>query len=112
MKAELFPVRHHSPRTTAVLRAFLDRHRPELILVEGPDDTTHLIEVVTDAGTEPPVAILAYRTDGKPASALWPFATYSPEYEALAWAKRRGARARFIDIPAARGLIAPRDRKS
>lgn len=110
-RVALFPVRHHSPRTTAVLGAFLARHRPEKILVEGPSDTDHLIEVLTDAGTEPPVAILAYRTDGKVASALWPFASYSPEYAALVWAKKNHAKAAFIDIPASRGLIAPRTRR-
>lgn len=111
-KVALFPVRHHSPRTTAVLGAFLARHQPEQILVEGPSDTDPLIEVLTDPATEPPVAILAYRTDGKVGSALWPFASYSPEYAALVWAKTHRARAAFIDIPASSGLIAPRDRKS
>jgi hypothetical protein len=110
-KTALFPVRHHSPRSTHVLARFLDHHRPRLVLIEGPSDATHLIEVLTDEATIPPVAILAYRTDGKPESALWPFAAYSPEHAALVWAKKNGARAEFIDIPAANGLTAPRERR-
>ncbi len=96
----LFPVRHHSPRAAACLRALLDQVRPRLLLIEGPSDANALIPVLTDAQTEPPVAILAYRTEGEPQSAMWPFARYSPEFQALLWAHENGAEARFIDWPA------------
>jgi len=81
----LFPVRHHSPRTSWVLRHVLDTVRPEVVLVEGPVDATGLVPAITDRETEPPVAVLAFRTDGTPGSSLWPFASYSPEYVALKW---------------------------
>jgi hypothetical protein len=94
----LFPVRHHSPRTSAVLRAFLDDAQPEVVLVEGPIDATPLLDTILDEQTRPPVAILGFRTDGTPGSALWPFASYSPEYVALLWARAHGRRTAFIDI--------------
>lgn len=94
----LYPVRHHSPRTSLVLRRFLDTVRPDLILIEGPEDAGHLIEALVDEETAPPVAILGYRTDGVPGASLWPFAAYSPELVALEWAHRAGVPARFIDI--------------
>lgn len=105
-RVHLFPVRHHSPRSSAVLRAFLDRVRPRLVLVEGPSDATPLIELIVDKDTRPPVAILGYRTDGTPGSSLWPFAAYSPEYVALEWADRNGAKAIFIDVPISQ-VLAP-----
>lgn len=95
----LFPVRHHSPRSSAALRALLDAVRPEVVLVEAPSDAEPLVEALTDPDTEPPVAILGYRTDGAVGSALWPFAAYSPEYVALAWARAHGARVRLVDVP-------------
>jgi hypothetical protein len=49
--------------------------------------------------TRPPVAILAYRIDGTPGSNVWPFASYSPEYVALRWARARGVECAFIDVP-------------
>lgn len=94
------PVRHHSPRSSAVLRALLDQARPRLVLVEGPADATTLIPLLLDPDTVPPVALLGYRTDGEISSAFWPFATYSPEYVALRWAHENGVEVRFIDIPA------------
>lgn len=102
----LFPVRHHSPRATAVLGRLLDRLRPELILVEGPEDATPLIEALTDADAEPPLAILAWRRDD-PATALWPFAAYSPEYAALRWARAHRVPARFVDLPSGAALLGP-----
>lgn len=108
-RVHLFPVRHHSPRTTAVLGRWLERVRPEVILVEGPCDASDLVDVLCDKDTKPPVAILGYRTDGTPGSALWPFAEYSPEYAALKWAKANKARARFIDIPVGVSLCVDRE---
>ena len=94
----LFPVRHHSPRASVVVRAFLDAVQPEMVLIEGPIDATPLIDVLADKDTEPPIAILGFRTDDTPGSALWPFASYSPEYVAIRWAQQHGRRAAFIDI--------------
>jgi hypothetical protein len=98
-RAHVFPVRHHSPRSSAVLRALLAEVRPRAVLVEGPSDAGALVDALVDPETRPPVAILGYRSDGTPASSVWPFATYSPEYVALAWAKTNGARVELIDIP-------------
>ncbi|MBI4951182.1 MAG: hypothetical protein HY908_04055 [Myxococcales bacterium] len=104
----LFPVRHHSPRTSFVLAAMLERVRPSLVLVEGPEDASHLIEAIVDRESVPPLAILGYRTDGRPGSSLWPFASYSPEYVALGWARRHGADARLIDVTS--GQVLARER--
>ncbi|MCA9706462.1 MAG: hypothetical protein KDK70_11485 [Myxococcales bacterium] len=98
-RVHLYPVRHHSPRTAATLGAFLDQVQPALVLVEGPIDATPLVDVLVDDATEPPVAVLGYATEGEPRSSLWPFAAYSPEWQALRWARRHGAQARFCDVP-------------
>ena len=95
----LLPVRHHSPRSSAVVRAVLERVRPQAVLVEAPADAGALVEALVDPGTVPPVAILGYRTDGTPGSSLWPFASYSPEYVALRWAAEHGVRTVLIDVP-------------
>ena len=94
----LLPVRHHSPQSSRIVAAELDRIAPELVLIEGPSDAGDLVPVIVDPETRPPVAILGYRTDGATQSVMWPFASYSPEYVGLVWAARRGVPARFIDI--------------
>ena len=109
MDAAFFPVRHHSPRVSAALTRFLDRVQPQLVLVEGPRDATRLVPYLFDADTVPPVAILGYRTDGPAHSVLYPLASYSPEYVALAWAHRHGVPAELIDITTGESLAAERD---
>ena len=103
-RVHVFPVRHHSPRSSAVLAAFLAAVRPRTVLIEGPDDATSLLSVLVDAETRPPVAILGYRTDGTPGSTLWPFAAYSPEYVAAKWGVENGAAVALIDVPISRVL--------
>lgn len=81
------------------LRQYLDRVRPKVVLIEGLTDATDLIRDITRKATKPPIAILAY-TDSLPVRTLvYPLARYSPEYQALLWAKETNAEVEFIDLP-------------
>src|SRR5262245_58597396 len=95
----VFGVRHLSPGGAWHLRATLDAVRPKVVLIEGLADAADLVKDLTRSGTRPPVAILAY-TDSVPVRTLvYPLANYSPEYQALVWAKENRARVEFIDLP-------------
>lgn len=95
----VFGVRHLSPGGAWHLRATLDAVRPKVVLVEAPADAVTVVADLTRSGTRPPVAILAY-TDSVPVRTIvYPLATYSPEYQALVWAKENRARVEFIDLP-------------
>ncbi|MEM9865104.1 MAG: DUF5682 family protein, partial [Myxococcota bacterium] len=95
----VFGVRHLSPGVAWHLRAFLHARRPRVVLIEGPADMTPLIGDLVHAKCQPPVAALAYTAEPPVDTLLYPFATYSPEYQALLWASENGAEARFIDLP-------------
>lgn len=95
----VFGVRHLSPGGAWHLRATLDAIRPKVVLIEGLADAAKLVNDLTRPGTKPPVAILAY-TDSVPVRTLvYPMATYSPEYQAMVWAKENRAKVEFIDLP-------------
>jgi hypothetical protein len=49
---------------------------------------------------KPPIALLAYATGEPSNAAFWPFAVFSPEWQALQWAAKNGVQARFCDLPA------------
>jgi hypothetical protein len=70
------------------------------VLVEGPADASDLLPMLADPAMVPPAALLTYAADEPARSIFWPFATYSPEYQAACWAVRNGAAMRFIDLPA------------
>ena len=94
-------IRHHGPGSARSVLAELDRLRPAAVLIEGPADADPLLALAADPGMVPPVALLAYAPDAPRMSAFWPFAVFSPEWQALAWAAAHEVPARFCDLPAA-----------
>jgi hypothetical protein len=95
----VFGVRHLSPTGAWHLHRFLDRIQPKAVLIEGLDNAIALVPDIVRKDTKPPIAILAY-TDSQPVRTLvYPLARYSPEYQALVWAKEHDARVEFIDLP-------------
>ena len=95
----VFGIRHHGPGCARALVAALDAVRPGAVLVEGPADAQAAIPHLMEDGLVPPVAMLVYAADEPARSAFYPFARFSPEWNALAWAKRQGVPARFMDLP-------------
>lgn len=95
----LFGVRHLSPAGAFHLRRLLDEVQPRLVLVEGPSDLNGQMKFVTRAETVPPIAILAYTHKAPVSSILYPFAEYSPEYQAILWASEHRTECRFMDLP-------------
>ncbi len=85
-------IRHHGPGSARSVVAELDRLRPSAVLIEGPADADPLLALAADPGMVPPVALLAYAPDEPRVSAFWPFAVFSPEWQALSLGGReRGA---------------------
>jgi hypothetical protein len=56
--------------------------------------------MLADPDMVTPVALLTYAEDNPANASFFPFADYSPEYQAACWAVRHGAALRFIDLPA------------
>jgi uncharacterized protein DUF5682 len=100
-------VRHHGPGSARAVRAALHALDADIVLVEGPPEADPLIAHV--AGLEPPVAILAHAADRPGRAAFWPFAEFSPEWQALRYAADTSRPVRFIDLPAATVLAGQDD---
>lgn len=97
-------VRHHGPGSARSLKDELERLAPDIVLIEGPPEADALVELAGDPGLEPPVALLAH-VPGEPSkAAFWPFAVFSPEWQAIRHAVRTGVPVRFCDLPAAHSL--------
>ena len=96
----LFGIRHHGPGSARRLVEALDALRPITVLIEGPADASDLLPMLADPDMVTPVALLTYAEDNPATASFFPFADYSPEYQAACWAVRHGASLRFIDLPA------------
>lgn len=100
----LFGIRHHGPGSARALRDALAALQPDVVLVEGPPDADHLIHWLAHGEMQPPVALLVYRPNAPQQAATYPFAVFSPEYQALHYGATRGIPTRFCDLPQANRL--------
>ena len=95
----IFGIRHLSPAGAWHLLRFLEEKNPKLVLVEGPEDFDEQLKNITHKDTKPPIAILAYTKEAPVKTILYPFAEYSPEYQAILWCKSNHRKCQFIDLP-------------
>ncbi len=96
------PVRHHSPAAARVVRALIERHRPEAVLIEGPSEFTAIEQLALDHTL--PIAVMTWLrhvADGheRQSHALYPFTVFSAEWQAIRAAREAGAEVAFIDLP-------------
>lgn len=96
----VFGIRHHGPGSARSLRQALEEFRPDAILIEGPADADPLVGFVAADTMAPPVALLAYVPDSPARAAFWPFAVFSPEWQAMRYGVDHAVPVRFCDLPA------------
>ena len=111
MQLRTYGIRHHGPGSARRLLAALDAWEPDLILLEMPADAAGVLGQLLHSGMVPPVALVLYDAKDIERASFFPFARFSPEYQALAWAARRGVEWRPIDLPA-RFFLAEREEET
>jgi hypothetical protein len=97
----IFGVRHHGPGSARSLCAALEELKPNVVLIEGPPDADELISLAAHEKTEPPIALLVYAADDPKNAAFYPFAVFSPEWQAIRYALEAKIPVRFMDLPMA-----------
>jgi hypothetical protein len=103
----LFGIRHHGPGSARSLVHALERVQPDVVLIEGPPDANDLIALAAHPQLVPPVALLIYVPNEPRQAVLYPFAHYSPEWQAIQFGLARKLPVRFIDLPQSARLRDP-----
>ena len=123
-----FPIRHHSIACSFYLEKYIEKYKPEKILIELPTGAESNLKILNSDLTKPPIALHSYFVDKKNEFELngilspdesipvrfegyHPMVTYSPEYQALKIAKDKSIEVEFIDLPL-RNLIPFRFKQS
>ncbi|MBS0659034.1 MAG: hypothetical protein JSR82_12405 [Verrucomicrobia bacterium] len=101
----LLGIRHHGPGSARSVLAALAEIGPDLVLLEGPPEADELLPLAALPGMEPPVALLLYRPDVPQRGVFYPFAEFSPEWQALRWALAADVPVRFMDLPQRHQLV-------
>jgi hypothetical protein len=99
MSFTVFGIRHHGPGSARSLREALRMQNPDVVLIEGPPDANDLIALAADAQMSPPVALLIYLPNEPKRAVYYPFAEFSPEWQAIQHSLAQNVPVRFIDLP-------------
>ncbi len=109
MSLHLLGIRHHGPGSARSVLGALDDLAPDIVLVELPADVEPALRWIGHADLVPPVALLGWVVAEPARAAFAPLASFSPEWQAIAWANAHDTPVRAIDLPLAITLRAPPD---
>ena len=111
MATHILGIRHHGPGSAKNVKAFLEQVKPDIVLVEGPPDADAILQWADNKALKPPVAILCYQPDNPQQSSFYPFAEFSPEWQAILYARKNNIHVRFMDLPAANAFAIENKRR-
>ena len=80
---KIFGIRHHGPGSAKRLKIALEEMQPDIILIEGPPEGNNILHLANHLDMKPPVAILVYQPNNLQYASYYPFAVFSPEWQAI-----------------------------
>lgn len=104
----LLGIRHHGPGSARSVLAALAELAPDVVLIELPAEAGDraVISLIADTEMVPPVALLGYAADHPEQAVFYPFAAFSPEWQAMRFALAHDIPLRMIDLSLAHTLAA------
>ena len=98
MEIEVLGIRHHGVGSAKNLLARLKEINPDHIIIEGPEELMNCFNIDIDT-IKPPVSILLYNPNELSNSSFYPFAEYSPEWQAIKFAQKNNISFTTADLP-------------
>ena len=111
MSVHIFGIRHHGPGSARSLLRALEELQPNVLLVEGPPDAEPMLSLMLHAEMRPPVSLLIYARDEPKRAVYYPFAEFSPEWQALRYGLAATIPVRFMDLPQTHALALNKERE-
>ncbi len=87
----------------------LEEFQPDCILIEAPADAEKVIPLSANKKMKLPLAILIYNPADFNQAAFYPFAKFSPEWQALQYGHKHNLEMGFIDLPQSQSLPLPEE---
>ena len=101
MAITILGIRHHGVGSAKNVVEMLEKLKPDMILVEGPPELDTITKWVGEKDLKPPVSVLCYDENNPQRASFYPFAEFSPEWQALVFAKKNTIPVRMMDLPIA-----------
>ncbi|MDZ7878559.1 MAG: DUF5682 family protein [Saprospiraceae bacterium] len=99
MAITILGIRHHGVGSARNVVDMLEKLKPDMILVEGPPELDAVTQWVGEKDLKPPVSVLCYDVDSPQRASFYPFAEFSPEWQAMIFAKKNNVPVRMMDLP-------------
>lgn len=109
---QVLGIRHHGPGSAKALLKALAANPPEVLVIEAPADAASLLAFINQPAPgeaeeleeeakelTPPIAALVYNPKNINQAIYLPFAVFSPEWQAIQFAREQGIPVRFMDLP-------------
>jgi len=106
---KVFGIRHHGPGSAKNLVRALDEYQPDCILIEGPIDAEKVIPISANKKLKLPLAILIYNPSNFNQASFYPFAKFSPEWQALQYGHKHQVEMGFMDLPQSINMLLPEE---
>ena len=108
VSVHLLGIRHHGPGSARSVVAALVDLAPDVVLIELPAEAGEqaVISLIADVEMVAPVALLGYAADHPEQAVFYPFAAFSPEWQAMRFALAHDIPLRMIDLSLAQTLAA------
>ena len=101
MAITILGIRHHGVGSAKNVVEMLEKLKPDIILIEGPPELDTITKWVGEKDLKPPVSVLCYDENNPQRASFYPFAEFSPEWQALVFAKKNTIPVRMMDLPIA-----------
>lgn len=96
---QVFGIRHHGPGSARRLLQALEEMQPDCLIVEAPADAEGALKYMAYEELVPPVALLTYNPKNLQEASYFPFASFSPEWQAIQFALKARIPVHFMDLP-------------
>jgi len=104
-------IRHHGPGSAKRVLLLIEQYKPDCVLVEGPPDAQDMLLWTLDPGFKLPVALLIYMPEEPAHSVFYPFARYSPEWQAIQYSTAHNIPLRWMDLPCYHSFALKKEKK-
>lgn len=98
-EVRLLGIRHLGPGSARSVVEALAEMQPDCILIEGPPDAHSVLPLVVHTDMRPPVSLLIYSPESPRRAVYYPFAVFSPEWQAISFGYNHRVPVRFMDLP-------------
>lgn len=101
MPITILGIRHHGVGSAKNVLEMLEQIQPDMVLVEGATELDQITHWVGDKQLKTPAAVLGYNIDDPKQATFYPFAEFSPEWQAILYANTKQIPVRMMDLPLA-----------